>query len=166
MILETQPIKANTAEYYKFTRDRLKDDISDCKFELESIQKQIESKSLELKEIVESMQTVQEQDRYIYQTNLIDLTLLAAADVFDITVETLTSKTRKRPVVMARNYCFKSLRDNTKLPLYGIAKVLGLTNHATVLHGIKSHELDCLFNPAYNNKCNAADAIIKTHNRW
>jgi len=48
----------------------------------------------------------------------------------------IKEKTRKREHVLARSFCYKLLRENTKMTLSEIAKLFN-KNHATVLHNLR-----------------------------
>jgi chromosomal replication initiation ATPase DnaA len=51
-------------------------------------------------------------------------------------------RSRKQNIVFARQVCMHLLRKFTRLSLKEIAEYAGVTDHATVMHGLK--RLDCL----------------------
>ncbi len=58
----------------------------------------------------------------------------------EIRVQELMSKTRKREIVMTRQFLMKKIKDNTKMSLASIGMVCGNKDHATVLHALKTIE--------------------------
>ena len=60
------------------------------------------------------------------------------SEYFQLTVEELQSKTRKRHVVQARQLAMFFAKKYTKLSLANIGKLIGKRDHATVLHACKT----------------------------
>jgi len=60
------------------------------------------------------------------------------ADYFNLDIESLHSKTRKRNVVQARQLAMFFAKKYTKLSLANIGKLIGKRDHATVLHACKT----------------------------
>lgn len=61
------------------------------------------------------------------------------SELSGITIEDLKSRSRKREVVITRQYYFKRSKEKTKSSLAAIGALVG-KDHATVLHGIKAVE--------------------------
>jgi chromosomal replication initiator protein len=57
-----------------------------------------------------------------------------AAKAFDVPVETLVLKTRKREIVMARQVAMYLIQKNEKLSLKSIGEAFGGRDHTTVIH--------------------------------
>lgn len=68
----------------------------------------------------------------------IDYIQQAVCDYFNMSVESLQSKTRKREIVQARQIAMYFSKDLTKLSLCSIGAKIGNKNHATVLHACKT----------------------------
>lgn len=62
------------------------------------------------------------------------------ADYFDITVEDLTGKTRKRSIVVPRQIAMYLAREITKDSLPTIGKEFGGKDHTTVMHAVERVE--------------------------
>lgn len=60
------------------------------------------------------------------------------SDYFDMDIETLQSKTRKRHIVQARQIAMYFAKKMTKSSLASIGKQIGSRDHATVLHACKT----------------------------
>lgn len=76
--------------------------------------------------------------------------LLAIEELTGINERLLKSKTRKREIVEARYIFFKIIRDNTRKSLAVIGEKFR-KDHATVLHGLKTHE-NLMSYPKYKEK--------------
>jgi len=63
--------------------------------------------------------------------------LQAVATYFTISLQTLTSKTRARPIAEARHIAMYLLREDAHLPLKHIGLLLGKRDHSTVIHGVR-----------------------------
>ena len=85
------------------------------------------------------------------------------SEYFQLTVEELQSKTRKRHVVQARQLAMFFAKKYTKLSLANIGKLIGKRDHATVLHACKTvdnlNETDKQFRKFF------ADLTTKINNR-
>ena len=82
------------------------------------------SKRLYLKSQKEHKELSEEKLKFIKE---------AACDVCGITMRDFKSKSRKRPIVMARRLVAFTLRKKYHISLITIAKTM-LTHHATVMH--------------------------------
>jgi len=91
---------------------------------------------------------------------LIDFVISTACKIFGIREEVLKSKYRGLEVVNARKFAYKMLREHTNMGLEAIGIELGGKDHATVLHGLKTHELDYKQVPAYNRRFNAGKILV------
>lgn len=60
------------------------------------------------------------------------------SDYFDLDIETLKSKTRKRPIVQARQIAMYFSKKYTKESLAAIGSNMGRRDHSTVLHACKT----------------------------
>ncbi len=68
----------------------------------------------------------------------IDYIQKVVSDYFDMDVETLQSKTRKRHIVQARQLAMFFAKKYTKASLASIGSQIGKRDHATVLHACKT----------------------------
>lgn len=60
------------------------------------------------------------------------------ANYFEIPVENLEIKSRKRKIVLPRQICHYFVKETTDLFLIKIGKMIGNKDHATVLYSIKT----------------------------
>jgi chromosomal replication initiator protein len=63
--------------------------------------------------------------------------LQATADMFDFTVEDLKGKSRRRPLVTARQIAMYVFRELTDLSYPAIAREFGGRDHTTVIHAVE-----------------------------
>ena len=56
------------------------------------------------------------------------------SSITNISIEDITSQTRKANIVQARHLSMHFSRWNTELPMKKIAKLHGKDNHATIIH--------------------------------
>lgn len=63
------------------------------------------------------------------------LILEAVADYFSLPVEWLKTRSRKRPIVWARQVYFFICRNSTGMTLVNIGLTVNITDHSTVYHG-------------------------------
>ncbi len=68
----------------------------------------------------------------------IDQIQKVVSDYFDMDIDTLQSKTRKRHIVQARQIAMYFAKKMTKSSLASIGKQIGSRDHATVLHACKT----------------------------
>ena len=68
----------------------------------------------------------------------IDYIQKVVSDYFQMDVETLQSKTRKRHIVQARQLAMFFAKKFTKASLASIGSQIGQRDHATVLHACKT----------------------------
>lgn len=88
-----------------------------------------------------------------YRSNCIDIICYE----FDIEKSDLLSKSRKRLLVELRHMLFSYIKKNTTYSLAHIGSFFGDRDHATVLHGLKSH----------NNKLDTKDKMyILLYNKF
>lgn len=79
---------------------------------------------------------------------------IAIADAYGITLAELKSDRRWRHLAHARQHAMYLMRSHTRLSFNGIARVLGRTDHTTVIHGIHAHSRRYnLPKPRHNGKC-------------
>jgi chromosomal replication initiator protein len=64
----------------------------------------------------------------------------ASCNIFGITPSELTSKKRKRSLVMARSFVSYYMKGESDITLCELAKSLGGRDHSTILHNIRSME--------------------------
>ncbi|MCB0978234.1 MAG: chromosomal replication initiation protein, partial [Acidimicrobiales bacterium] len=64
------------------------------------------------------------------------LILQATSDMFDFTVEELKGKSRRRPLVTARQIAMYVFRELTDLSYPAIAREFGGRDHTTVIHAV------------------------------
>lgn len=68
-----------------------------------------------------------------------EVLILCAANVFEISPNSVVKASRKRPYAYSRHMIWKWLKINKPyMTLTSMAKIVGQQNHATVLHGIRS----------------------------
>lgn len=91
--------------------------------------------SLDLARIV-----VEKSVRNIKKEITIDHIQKTIADYFQLTVEELHSKTRKRHIVQARQLVMFFAKKYTQVSLVNIGRQIGKRNHATVVHACKTVE--------------------------
>ncbi len=60
------------------------------------------------------------------------------ADICGVSVEEMKSRCRKRDLVVARQLSAYIIKEKTKLSLTSIANALGLKDHSTVIHSLKT----------------------------
>ena len=96
----------------------------------------------------------------IKHSGLIDFVINTSCEIFGVREEVLKSKYRGHEVVNARKFIYKMLRDHTNMGLDAIGIELGGKNHATILHGLKTHELDYKQIPSYNRRFNAGKILV------
>ena len=80
-------------------------------------------------------------DKFVKNTKRevsIDYIQKVVSDYFDMDVETLQSKTRKRHIVQARQLAMFFAKKYTKASLASIGSQIGKRDHATVLHACKT----------------------------
>ena len=80
-------------------------------------------------------------DNYVKNTKRevsIDYIQKVVSDYFQMDVETLQSKTRKRHIVQARQLAMFFAKKFTKASLASIGSQIGSRDHATVLHACKT----------------------------
>ena len=58
----------------------------------------------------------------------------------NVSKEQIISKNRKREISEARHLCFYFLRNYTSLSLKSIGKMIGMRDHATIIHGVNNIE--------------------------
>jgi chromosomal replication initiator protein len=66
-----------------------------------------------------------------------DLILAATADMFGFPIDELTGKSRRRPLVTARQIAMYVMRELTDLSYPAIARVFGGRDHTTVIHAVE-----------------------------
>ncbi|MEE3225922.1 MAG: helix-turn-helix domain-containing protein, partial [Bacteroidota bacterium] len=80
-------------------------------------------------------------DNYVKHTKRevsIDYIQKVVSDYFQMDVDTLQSKTRKRHIVQARQLAMFFAKKLTKASLASIGSQIGKRDHATVLHACKT----------------------------
>ena len=80
-------------------------------------------------------------DKFVKNTSrdiTIDYIQKVVCDYFDISVESIQSRTRKREIVQARQIAMYFSKQFTKAPLSLIGIRCGNKDHATVLHACKT----------------------------
>lgn len=75
-------------------------------------------------------------------------------------VDCLT-KTRKRPYITARQVYTHCLHKFTDMKLREIARAVGCTDHATVIHSIKLVKYLCLNNERFRNQVIEIESMIE-----
>ena len=60
------------------------------------------------------------------------------SEYFNISVELMEAKTRKREVVIARHFAMYYIKSQTDLSLKSIGYLFGNRDHSTVIHGLTS----------------------------
>lgn len=68
-------------------------------------------------------------------------------------VEDLAVKSRKRHIILARNFAIYLIRKNTTMSLNEISRHFGNKDHATMLHSIQTFEADFATNKIYQIDC-------------
>ena len=66
-----------------------------------------------------------------------DLILSATADMFGFPIDELIGKSRRRPLVTARQIAMYVMRELTDLSYPAIARVFGGRDHTTVIHAVE-----------------------------
>jgi len=72
-------------------------------------------------------------DKIEEKKRVTELVIDIVQNFFELNIK---EKTRKREYVLARSFCYKLIRENTKMTLSEIAKLFN-KNHATVLHNLR-----------------------------
>src|SRR5690606_823998 len=83
----------------------------------------------------------QEVEKFVKNTKRevsIDYIQKIVSDYFQMDVDTLQSKTRKRHIVQARQLAMFFAKKYTKSSLASIGSQIGKRNHSTVLHACKT----------------------------
>lgn len=111
--------------------------------ELEGVYNTIMGDALFLKREITMELAVEAVDKIIVKNNKKALSPDSIQDIvakyFDISIQDLQSKTRKRHIVQARQLAMSLTRKYcSKISLVDIGKRIGGRNHATVLHAIKT----------------------------
>ena len=70
------------------------------------------------------------------EAQLVEFAINAAADVWNIPVVAIPSRSRKQEYVGARQFVCKFLYDNTRMSTPKIGMVLGGRDHSSILHGM------------------------------
>ena len=100
------------------------------------------NKSFNKKEVtIELAQQV--VDKFVKNTKKevsIDYIQKMVADYFEMDLDTLQSKTRKRHIVQARQLAMYFAKKYTKASLASIGSQIGKRDHATVLHACRTVE--------------------------
>ena len=81
-----------------------------------------------------------------------DAVVVATADLLEVPLGVILSKTRTSRIVKARWVAAKVLRDGLMLSLPQIADALGKRDHTTILHGLREIE-------KHKDLCIQADSI-------
>jgi len=92
-------------------------------------------REINLKLTSEIISNYVKQNRKIYS---IDMIKEVVAKYFNIDIEELNSKSRKRDIVQARQFAMYFAKKMTRKPYAEIGKKIGKRNHATVLHACKT----------------------------
>jgi chromosomal replication initiator protein len=82
-------------------------------------------------------------DKFVKNTKKevsIDYIQKMVADYFEMDLDTLQSKTRKRHIVQARQLAMYFAKKYTKASLASIGSQIGKRDHATVLHACRTVE--------------------------
>jgi chromosomal replication initiator protein len=80
----------------------------------------------------------QKEKNILEKTYLIDDILKVVCDYFNMSVDSLRAKTRKREIVQARQLAMYFSKNMTKSSLASIGFQIGKKDHATVLHSCKT----------------------------
>ena len=75
---------------------------------------------------------------YVRKQQTIDYIQKVVSDYFQMDIQTLQSKTRKRHIVQARQIAMYFAKKFTKASLASIGSQIGRRDHATVLHACKT----------------------------
>lgn len=94
----------------------------------------------------------------------LEFILATVSEVFNVSVEDIKSKTRKRPVVFARQcYCYLA-NMHTKVGLKRIGELIGGRDHSTVIHSravvLETNMLDSDFRAKLSQVETAIETIL------
>ncbi len=92
-------------------------------------------REINLKLASEIISNYVKQNRKIYS---IDMIKEVVAKYFNVDIEELNSKSRKRDIVQARQFAMYFAKKMTRKPYAEIGRKIGKRNHATVLHACKT----------------------------
>jgi chromosomal replication initiator protein len=84
------------------------------------------------------------------------------SNVTKITVQEITSPSRKANIVQARHLSMHFSRWNTNLPMLKIAILHGRDNHATIIHADNCISFDIRKNEKLNNQYEQIKSQIKS----
>jgi len=77
-------------------------------------------------------------EKYRFSNSIIEF----VCQLFDLDVEMIKSKSRKKEFTFPRYICFALIKSNTSLSLSSIGYLFSKRDHATIIHGIKEfHKL-------------------------
>jgi len=125
--------------------------------EREKLKREVEDVRKELSEIMKDMELFNPKD-YSQLEGIPEIVLKVSADALGITVEEMISKKRKGEYVTARRIASKKLREY-KFTFYKIADMLKV-DHSTVVHTIKAHNRDIIYQKSYQKKFKFASQMI------
>src|SRR5690606_42150470 len=97
-------------------------------------------RSSDLKEVTVDLakQVIDKFVKNVRKEISIDYIQKIVSDYFDLDIETLCSKSRKRNIVQARQLAMFFAKKYTKSSLANIGSQIGKRDHATVLHACKT----------------------------
>ena len=144
-LIRTQEARLASLEW---KNDDLKMSISNYKIQLKGIKEEYNQKKTELNSLITNCRKLRDPRRYKNKNlSFENLVLNVAADIFNVPVLHIKSKSRKRERVMARN-CISAIlykylnKGKNKISYAKIGKFLGGKDHASIMHGIETHYLD------------------------
>jgi|TARA_B110000908_G_scaffold141700_1_gene169493 chromosomal replication initiator protein len=95
--------------------------------------------------------------------NTVDCIKIQVADYFRLAPHNLSKKTRLRTYLWPRQIAIYFTRKHTSFTLKDIAKMYGLTNHATIIHSIKVVSDDMVYDKRKKNQLNQIKLNLLKH---
>lgn len=89
--------------------------------------------------------------------------LLATCETFKVTQEDIFSRSRKRPIALARQAAMYLTQKYTDLALSRIGAEIGNRDHATVLHSIKQIKEQLTLDSDLSQKINEVEVTLNQH---
>jgi chromosomal replication initiation ATPase DnaA len=146
------------------TLNSLKLEKSDLRLDVRELKKERDRLTSEISDLVRTIGIVKEKRLYDF-VNMSDLILKISSDVFDVSVDVVTSKTQKREALDVRGCTNLLLKEYTTMSLESIGKVYkgrngeGI-NHATILNSLKEYRNTIVQDVMFANKVKLAKVMI------
>ena len=98
---------------------------------------------IELTLLSEAMARKSKNNTYLSGNKIYNVSLLVdiCSDIFSIPSSLILSNSRKTEAVWSRYFIYKHLKAGTTLSLSNIGMQVGMKDHSSVLHGLKTHDV-------------------------